>query len=194
MVIPVGSAFTTELERESGAKPVILIFMNFTTGARRFAMWPYDVTFAGNTFFGLGPIAAIDPAESSASTPLTEMFLDFFVQNDPDLLADLQQNSRERRCVIRLVFVDGDNAAIDNEAIEIADRQMIPGRLRGGRGTYRSQLGLESRLHRHRLRAPRTYSDSEQRKTRDSTDRAFRDMGKNLDLSRPKYRQKSGLG
>jgi hypothetical protein len=157
-------------------------------------MWPYDVTFSGNTFLGLGPIAGIDQAQWSADTPLTEMFLEFFVQNDPDLLADLQQNSRERNCSIRLAFVDANNAAIDNDNIFLAHRQMIPGRLRGGRGTYRAQLGLESRFHRNRLRAPRTYSQSEQHKTRDATDDCFRDVGKHLDVSRPRYRQKSGLG
>ena len=122
------------------------------------------------------------------------MFLEFFVQNNPDLLADIQQNSRERNCSIRLVFVNDSNAAIDNDNIFIAHRQIIPGRIRGGRGTYRSQIGLESILHRHRNRAPRTYSQAEQQKTRNATDECFRDVGMQLDVSRPKYVQKSGLG
>lgn len=192
MVVPVGANFTAELNDEGGTKPVYLINLDFSTGNRRFAMWPHNVTFNGETFTGLGPIAGIEQVEWT-TTPLTEVYLEFFVQNDPDLLADIQQNSRERPAGIRLVFVDDDNAAIDDDSIHLARRDMIPGRLTGGRGTYRAQLGLESRFHRQRNRAPRTYSNGEQQKTRDATDFCFRDVGLELDITRNKYRQKSGL-
>ena len=68
MVVPVGANFQAQLDLESGAKPVILVQMNFTTGVRRFAMWPYDVTFSGDTFLGLGPVAGIDTAEWSVES------------------------------------------------------------------------------------------------------------------------------
>jgi hypothetical protein len=193
VTIPVGANFKIELEQESGSKPVYTIHLQPSTGSRRFALWPYDVTSSGNTFLGLGPVRAIDPMEWAAETPLTEMSLAFFVQNDPDFLADLQQNSRGRTCNIRLVFVNASNAAIDDESLFIAHRRMVPGRLTGGRGEYVCQIGLESRLHRHRLRAPRTYSDAEQKKSRSASDDCFRDVGKELAIVRDDYRKKSGL-
>ena len=192
MVIPVSAAFEAELERESGAKPVYLVHMAFAA-VRRFALWPYDVTFSGETFFGLGPIQAMEPAEWT-DTPLTEQYLAFFVQNDPSFLQSLQQSSRGRNCSIRLVFVDDNNVAIGSDSLFLVYRRMVPGRLTGGRGEYVSQIGLESRFHRHRLRAPRTYSHAEQQKSRDNTDDAFMDIGKVLDLTRAGYVRKSGLG
>ena len=95
MITP-SAGYQAELDRDVGYQAVILIHMNFTTGARRFAMWPHDVVFEGNTFFGLGPLESIDPTEQSSDTPLTEKYLRWFVQNDPDFLLDLQQNARLR--------------------------------------------------------------------------------------------------
>lgn len=191
MVVPVGAAFEAELERESGAKPVYIVDLDFTSGHRRFALWPYDVTYDGDTYQGLGPIQSFGPVEWG-ETPLTELFVGFFVQNDPALLADLQQNSRNRFCWIRLVYVNDSNAAINDDSLPLAYRRQVPGPLSGGLGTYTSGLGLESRLHRHRNAAPRTYSHAEQLR-RDATDFCLQDMGKQLDLTRRRYVQKSGL-
>jgi hypothetical protein len=194
MVISVGANYEAELNQESGARPVILLSLNFTTGFRRFAFWPHDVVYSGNTFTGLGPVQNADPAQLTQDTPLTEQFLAFFVQNNPDFLADIQQNSRGRFCTGRLVFLDDAGAVIDGEAITLWHKRMVPGRLTGDERSYMSEMGLESRFHRHRNRAPRTYSQAEQHKSRDATDFAFKDVGKSLDFSRDKYRQKSGLG
>lgn len=193
MVISVGSAFKAELERESGARPVVLLGLAFSTGTRRFAMWPHDVSYAGDTYDGLGPVGQMDSAELTQNTPLTEQFLAFFVQNNPDLLTDIQQNSRGRFCSGWLVFLEDDGTIAGSEHISLWRKRMVPGRMTGDAGTYISEVGLESRFHRDRNRAPRTYSNAEQFK-RDATDFAFADIGKNLDTSRPRYRQKSGLG
>lgn len=192
MVVSVSAAYEAELDRETGALMVYLISLNLTTGFRRFATWHHDVSFGGNTFFGLGPLASIDEIEASGESPLGEHAIAFFVQNDPDLLADLSQNCRGRFYTLRRVFLDDGGAVINAEAVTIAHRRMVPGIIRGGRGQYVCVLNTESRLHQHRNRAPRTYSEAWQLK-RDATDHAFRDMGKQLELTRVNYRQKSGL-
>ena len=191
MSITPGTNYQTELDRESGARPCYLMSLNFTTGFRRFALGPYDVSFGGSTFFGFGPLMTMDTVEVGAM--LGEHFLTFAVQNDPDLLADLMQNSRNRFYTLRLVFLDTDGTVIDSEAITLAHRRMVPSQLTGGRGQYLAAIGTESRFHEHQNRAPRTYSDAEQKQSRDATDFAFQDMGKQLDTSRPSYRRKSGL-
>lgn len=193
MVIAVSSAFEAELENEH-SKPVILIALNFTTGFRRFALWPHDVSFGGNTFFGLGPVGDVESIEVNQDTPLTEQFLTFHVQNDPSFLEDLQQNSRGRFCTGRLVFLDDSNVPIESgEHIVLWHKRMVPGRIISDQSVYSCTVGLESRFHRHKNRAPRTYSEAEQLK-RDPTDHAFSDAGKTLDFTRGRWRQKSGLG
>ena len=191
MAIVPGTNYQTELNKVTGARPVYLIALNLTTGFRRFALCVHDVSFGGNTFFGLGPLMTMDTVEVGQT--LGEHFLAFAVQNDPDLLEDLMQNSRNRIYTLRLVFLDTDGTVIDSEAITLAHRRMVPSQLTGGRGQYLAAIGTESRFHEHQNRAPRTYSDAEQKQSRDATDFAFQDMGKQLDTSRPSYRRKSGL-
>ena len=191
-MITVSAPFKAELERESGAKPVILLTLNFTTGNRRFALWIHDVVFGGNTFFGLGPVRQVDPSEHMQDTVLSEQGIVFMVQNDPSFLLDLQQNSRGRFCTGRLVFLDSDGIVINNESIMLWQKRMVPGQSVGDSGTYTSGVALESRFHRNRNRSSRTYSHAEQLR-RDATDFAFFDAGKTSDFTRANYQQKSGL-
>lgn len=192
MVIAVGASFKAELNRVSGAEPVILLAFNFTTGHRRFACWPADVIYDGNTYEGLGPIGEIDTMQQSEDGALTELFFQFFVTNAPDLLADIQQNSRGRTCSGYLVFLGADGLPVGGEAMFLWFRTMVPGRSVSSATTYMAEIGTESRFHRHRLRAARTYSHAEQQR-RDPTDQAFRDVGKIQDLTRRRYTQRSGL-
>ena len=193
-MITVGSNFKVQLNLEAGAKPVYVMALHCTTGIRRLALWHHDVIISGSTFFGLGPLMEMQAVEVSGNTPLGEHFLVFAVQNDPDLLADLSQNCRGHFYTLRLVFLDSSGAVIDGEELMLARRRMVPATIRGGRGIYTCSIGTESIFHRHKNRAPRTYSHAEQIQTRDATDFAFQDMGKSLDTTRAKYRQKSGFG
>jgi hypothetical protein len=192
-MISVSSGYKTELAREVGAKPVILIDCDFTTGHRRFALWAHDISFGGNTYVGLGEPHEIDAPQFNQGSPLSEQFLRFFVQNDPSLLADLQQNCRGRFCSGYLVFLNDSGVLVNSgESIWLWRKRMIPGNTSGDAGTYGADIALESRLHRHRNRAPRTYSHAEQRR-RDASDNAFIDSGKSLQLNRGDWRQRSGL-
>jgi len=192
MTISVGAAFEAELVRESGAQPVILLALDFATGMRRFAMWPADVEYASNTYFGLGPIGAGEMPEQSQDGAMTEQFLQFYVQNQPDVLADIQQNSRHQWCDGYLVFLGSNGVPVNNEAIHLWHKRMVPGKSTGDAGMYASEVALESAFHRHRMRAPRTYSHAEQQRV-DATDFSFRDAGKSVDLTRKRYSQRSGL-
>ncbi len=192
MTITVGGAYKAELARETGAQPVILLALNFTTGFRRFALWPHDVVYAGNTYQGLGPVGAVELPEQDQDGTLTEQFLQFFVQNQPDVLADIQQNSRGRNCNGFLVFLGSDGLPVNDEAIHLWHKRMVPGKSTGSATLYASEVALESRFHRHRNRAPRTYSHPEQLRV-DATDFAFFDAGKSVDLTRKRYVQRSGL-
>lgn len=192
-MISLSSTYKAELNRETGAKPVVLIQCNFTTGFRRFALWIHNIAFSSQTYIGLGEPHEIEAPQFSQGSPLTEQFLRFFVQNDPSLLADLQQNCRGRFSDGYLVFLGSDDTPVNSgESIYLWHKRMVPGTTSGDAGTYGADIALESRFHRHRNRAPRTYSHAEQ-KRRDNTDSAFIDSGKTLQLNRGDWRQRSGL-
>lgn len=192
MTISVGASFKAQLVLESGSRPVILLDLDFSTGNRRFAMWTHDVIYDGNTYFGLGPVGEIEQIEQDQGGALTEQFLQFFVQNQPDVLSDIQQASRNRLCDGYLVFLGADGLPVNDEAIWLWRKRMVPGKSTGDADMYASEVALESRFHRHRLRAPRTYSHAEQQRI-DATDFAFRDAGKSIDITRKRYVQRSGL-
>jgi hypothetical protein len=193
VVISVGATFKTELTRDSGAIGVFLLDLNFTSGHRRFAFWPHDVVYDGNTYEGAGPVSKADVQEQDERGSLTELAIEFYVQNDPSLLEDIYQNSRERFASCYLVFLNPTTLAVaGGEAIYLWRRKMIPGPGLSSQGVYVASVATESVFHTHRNRAPKTYSHAEQQK-QDPTDHAFRDAGKNLDLTRSKYVRKSGL-
>ena len=194
MVMVIGTALKNELNQTVGAVPVILIECDFTTGWRRFAMWQHNVVYNTVTYFGLGQLQEVEPPVADQGTVLTEQFLRFFVQNDPTLLADLQQNSRHQFSNGYLVCLDAAGLAVNGEAIPLWHRRMIPGRSFGDAGTYGADLALELRFHRNKNRAPRTYSHSTQLKEYPSSgDQAFKDSGRSFSLARNDWRQRSGL-
>ena len=140
----IGSALKAELNQTVGAVPVILIECFFTTGWRRFAMWQHNVVYNTVTYFGLGQLQEVEPPVADQGTVLTEQFLRFFVQNDPTLLADLQQNSRHGFSNGYLVCLDAAGLAVNGEAIPLWHRRMVPGRSFGDLGTYGADIALES--------------------------------------------------
>ena len=188
----IGTALKNELNQTVGAVPVILIECFFTTGPRRFAMWQHNIVYNTVTYFGLGQLQEVEPPVADQGTVLTEQFLRFFVQNDPDLLADLQQNSRHGFSNGYLVCLDADG----QRSTARRSRSGIGGWSQAAAsamlGTYGADIALESRFHRNKNRAPRTYSHSTQLK-RDATDQSFKDSGRSFSLSRQDWRQKSGL-
>lgn len=192
MVMTVGSGYKAELQKDVGAVPVWIIDCDFSTGHRRFALWWHDVVWNGTTFFGLGQVENIGPSIADQSTVLTEEFLEFSVQNDPTLLADIMQNGRGRFCDRYLVMLGADGAPVNDEVVPVTHRRMFPGTATGDGDTYRAALSLESRFHRSRNRAARTYSHASQQHI-DSSDFSLRDSGKQFDISRPDWRQRSGL-
>jgi hypothetical protein len=191
-MISISAGLQAELEKESQTeKPVLLLRMSFTTGFRRFAVWTHDVVLGPATYFAMPPIDEMEVPQWNQGSQQAEQSIRFMVQEDPSLLADLQQNCRGRWADGFLVSLVG-GAPIDGDSIYLWRRRMIPGQTFGDAKTDWAELILESRFHRHRNRSPRTYSNSEQLK-RDPTDLAFRDSGFEFSLARPNWRQRSGL-
>lgn len=193
MAIPVSGAYETELERESGFVGVFLLDLNFTTGHRRFALCEHNVSYDSDTYEGLGPVQQVDALEQDEGGAFAEMALAFMVANDPDLLEDLQQNSRRRFADCYLVFLNPTTRAVVNdEAMYLWRKRMVPGPGISASGVYVSSVQLEDLLHQNRNKATPTYSHAQQLR-RDATDFCLFDAGKNLDVTREDYKQRSGL-